>query len=62
MKRARLIETVFLIRPPEGIQPLRLRLVSCVLAPQPRRTLHLKTVHRTVFFTALTLSGFESLI
>ena len=33
---------------------------SAVLAAQPLHTSHLKTSHRDVFFTALTLSGFES--
>ena len=39
----------------------RCRLASSVLVAQLLRTSKLKTVHRTVFLTVLTLSGFESL-
>ena len=38
------------------------RSASSVLAAQPLRTSRLKTIHRIVFFTPLTLSGFESLL
>ena len=42
----------------EGMQPPA---ASAVLAAQPLRTSRLKTCPRHVFFTPLTLSGFESL-
>ena len=38
----------------------RNRFALPVLAAQPLRTSHLKMLHRSIFFTVLTLSGFES--